>query len=226
LAIILIRTIIVFLSITVSMRLMGKRQIGELELSELVVAILISDLAANPLQDIGIPLMNGLIPIVVLLCCELIISGCIMKSLRFRSIVCGRPSILVENGVICQSEMRKNRFTIDELTEELRNQGVMDISKIQYAVLETDGVLNTILYPEEQPVTPSQLGIQVPDTGYATIVINDGFVLDENLKRLGKNRKWLDKELKKRGDIRPERVFIMTVNGADQIYFLPKEGNK
>lgn len=225
-AIILIRTVIVFLSITVAMRLMGKRQIGELELSELVVAILISDLAANPLQDIGIPLLNGLIPIVVLLCCELIISGCIMNSLRFRSLVCGRPSILVENGVICQQEMRRNRFTIDELTEELRNQGVMDISKIKYAVLETDGVLNTMLYPEEQPLTPSQMGIQVPDTGYATIIINDGTVIDENLRRVGHNRKWLDTELKKRGDVKPERVYIMTVNDAGQIYFLPMEGKK
>ena len=98
LAIILIRTVIVFLSITVALRLMGKRQLGELELSELVVAILISDLAANPLQDIGIPLANGLIPVAVLLCCELIISGLIVKSPRFRSMVCGRPSILIETA--------------------------------------------------------------------------------------------------------------------------------
>ena len=149
-AIILIRTVIVFLSITISLRLMGKRQLGELELSELVVAILISDLAANPLQDIGIPLMNGLIPVFVLLCCELLISGWVMKSIRFRSLLCGRPSVLVENGVISQQEMRRNRFTIDELTEELRGQGIVDISKIKYAVLETDGVLNTVLYRPAQ----------------------------------------------------------------------------
>ena len=108
-AIILIRTVIVFLSITVALRLMGKRQLGELELSELVVAILISDLAANPLQDIGIPLLNGLVPVVVLLCCELLISGCIMKSLRLRSLICGRPSILVENGVIIAADITSGR---------------------------------------------------------------------------------------------------------------------
>ncbi len=225
-AIILIRTVIVFLSITISLRLMGKRQLGELELSELVVAILISDLAANPLQDIGIPLMNGLIPVFVLLCCELLISGWVMKSIRFRSLLCGRPSVLVENGVISQQEMRRNRFTIDELTEELRGQGIVDISKIKYAVLETDGVLNTVLYPAEQPLTPAQMGIQVEDTGYVTIIINDGRVLDKNLKRLGRNRKWLDTELKKRGDIPPERVYIMTVNDAGQIYCLPMEGRR
>ena len=120
--IILIRTVIVFFSITIALRLMGKRQLGELELSELVVAILISDLAANPLQDIGIPLLNGLLPIVVLLCCELLISGFIVKSATFRSLVCGRPSILVENGQISESEMRRNRFTLDELAEELRGR--------------------------------------------------------------------------------------------------------
>ncbi|MGE4354264.1 MAG: DUF421 domain-containing protein [Oscillospiraceae bacterium] len=225
-AIILIRTIIVFVSITVSLRLMGKRQIGELELSELVVAILISDLASNPLQDIGIPLLNGLIPIVVLLCCELIISGLIMKSVRFRGLICGRPSILVENGVINQKEMRKNRFTIDELSEELRNQGIIDISKIKYAILETDGVLNTVLFPEEQPLTPAQMGISVPDTGYTMIIINDGVVIESNLEKSGHNRKWLYYELKKRGVTKPERVFIMTVNNAGQIYFLPMEGKK
>ena len=225
-AIILIRTIIVFVSITISLRLMGKRQLGELELSELVVAILISDMAANPLQDIGIPLLNGLIPVFVLLCCELIISGLIMKSINFRSLICGRPSILVENGIINQKEMRHNRFTIDELTEELRNQGIQDISKIKYAILETDGVLNTMLFPEEQPLTPSQMGINVPDTGYSSIVINDGTVIDKNLKRLGHDLKWLQNELRKRGITQAKNVFIMTVNDAGQIYFLTMEGKK
>lgn len=204
---------------------MGKRQIGELELSELVVAILISNLAANPLEDIGIPLLNGLVPIAVLLCCEIIISGFIMKSLTFRSLVCGRPSILVENGIICQSEMRKNRFTIDELTEELRNQGVIDIQKIKYAVLETDGVLNTILFPSEQPLTPSQMGISVPDTGYSTIVINDGQVVTKNLERLNLDDAWLDAQLKKHGYDSAKQVFIMIVNDAKEIYILPMEDN-
>ncbi len=226
LAIILIRTVIVFLSITVALRLMGKRQLGELELSELVVAILISDLAANPLQDIGIPLANGLIPVAVLLCCELIISGLIVKSPRFRSMVCGRPSILIENGRIVESEMRRNRFTLDELSEELRGQGIDDIAKVKYAVLETDGKLSAMLAPSEQPVTPAQLGIKTADTGYAVIIINDGHLLERNLSVAGRSRSWLNSELKRRGAAGPESVYLMSVNSSGGIYFQAKEERK
>ena len=186
-AIIFFRTIIVFLSIVVSMRIMGKRQLGELELSELVVAILISDMAVHPLQDIGIPLLNGIIPVVTLLCCELIFSGLIMRSVKMRVLLCGKPSMLVSNGEINQIEMRKNRFTLDELTEELRNQSVTDISKVKYAILETDGTLNTILFPGEQPVTVSQMGISVDDPGFPSIIINNGVIIEENLKMMGRD---------------------------------------
>jgi len=150
-SIIFMRTLIVFISIVVSMRMMGKRQLGELELSELVVAVMISDVAANPLQDIGIPLLNGLIPIVVLLCCQLIISTITMYSVHGRILFCGKPNIIIENGVINQREMRKNRFSLDELAEELRNQGVTSINTVQYGILETSGKLNVILNPQERP---------------------------------------------------------------------------
>ena len=129
-AIVFVRTIIIFFAVILLMRLMGKRQLGELETSELVVAVMISDLAANPLQDIGIPLLNGLVPIITLFCCEIILSGLTMKSVTVRKLLCGRPSILVSDGKIDQTQMRKNRFTLDELTEELRIQGVTDIATI------------------------------------------------------------------------------------------------
>jgi len=221
LAILLIRTIIVYFFILLTLRLMGKRQLGELELSELVVALLISDIAATPIQEPNMPILNGLLPVVVLLCCEVALSICLMKNLRLRSFVCGKPSILVENGRIIQKEMRKNRFTIDELAEELRMQGVTDISKIQYAVLETNGQLNTILFPAEQPLTPAQIGIAVPPSGYTTIIINDGRVIDRNLEITGHNRAWLSAELKKRGGLSPDKVYILTVNSAGEIYYLP-----
>ena len=114
-AVTIIRTIIIFVSLVISMRIMGKRQLGELEPAELVVAVLISDLASHPLQDPGIPLLYGLIPVATLLCCEILISAGILKSVRFRSLICGRPSVLIKNGVIDQLEMKKNRFTFDEL---------------------------------------------------------------------------------------------------------------
>ena len=221
-ATILIRTVIVYITILLALRLMGKRQLGQLELSELVVAFLISDLAANPLQNTNMPIHHGLLPVAVLLCCELLISALIMKSTFFRALICGKPSILVEKGVICEREMRKNRFTLDELAEELRNQGITDISKLEYAVLETDGSLNAILFPSEQAVTPSQLGIDAPFGGYTTIIINDGKLLEKNLKLMGKDKKWLDRELKRRGAKSTGDVYILTVNNAGGIYYQPK----
>lgn len=206
------------------MRLMGKRQLGELELSELVVAVLISNVAAHPLQDIGIPIMNGILPVIILLCCELIISGFIVKSVRFRAFICGKPSILISSGVIDQDEMKQNRFTLDELYEELRNQGVLDVSLVKYAVLETDGKLNLVMFPAERPVTASQMQIKVNDTGYPMIIVNNGRLIGENLKKCGKDRKWLDKKLERRKVKRVNDVYLMTLNAADQIYFLEAEG--
>jgi uncharacterized membrane protein YcaP (DUF421 family) len=135
-----------------SMRLMGKRQLGELELPELVVAVLIADLASHPLQDIGIPLINGLLPIIILFCCETLLSGVAMKHVKLRNLLFGKPCFLIEKGKINQAEMRKNRFTLDELTEELRSGGITDISLVEYAVLETNGQLNSLLFRPNGPL--------------------------------------------------------------------------
>ena len=152
-AIILIRTLIIFLALIVAMRLMGKRQLGELELSELVVAVLIADIASIPLQNPSLPLSYGLIPLLVLFCCELIFSGLTYKSIHLRKLLYGRPNFIIERGRIAQQAMHRNRFTLDELTQELRNQGILDIASVEYAVLETNGRLNIILTPEQQPAT-------------------------------------------------------------------------
>ena len=151
LAIILIRTLIIFTALVLAMRLLGKRQLGEMELSELVVAVLVADIAVNPLQDTDMPLIYGLVPLLVLFCCEIIISGLTLKSIRLRQLLYGKPSLLIEKGKIAQREMTKNRFTLDELTQELRNQGILDIASVEYAILETNGQLNIVLYPAEQP---------------------------------------------------------------------------
>ena len=138
-AIVLVRTLVIYFALLITMRLLGKRQLGEMELSEFVLAALIADLAAHPLQDIGIPLINGLVPILTLFCCEVLISGATLKSVHLRSLFFGRPSVLILRGKVIQRELRKNRFSLDELMQELRNQGVLDISKIEYGILETDG---------------------------------------------------------------------------------------
>lgn len=222
--IVIARTVIVYVALLVIMRVLGKRQLGEMELSEFVVAALIADLAAHPLQDIGIPMINGLVPIIVLFCGEVFISGISLKNIRVRRILFGTPSILIHEGKIDQVQMRKNRFTIDELTQELRSQGITDISKIEYAILETDGQLNIIMYASEMPVTPAQLGINAPSHGFPVIVIEDGRVLTQNLHALGLEEKWLDKQIKAHGAGSARDVFLMTVNASREIYFARKEG--
>ena len=222
-AIVFIRTLIIYFALVLIMRLLGKRQLGEMELSEFVVAALIADLASHPLQDIGIPMINGLVPIVTLFCCEVLISGIAMKNIRLRALLFGKPSMLVEKGKIKQREMKKNRFTTDELMEELRNQGYLDISAVEYAVLETDGRLSVIPYPSESPVTPSQLKIEAEDKGYPVVVISDGHVIESNLRLVGRDMNWLNKRLAALGVKNTETVFLMTVNSAGQVYFAPKE---
>ena len=225
-AIIITRTLIIYAALLAAMRLLGKRQLGEMELSEFVVAALIADLAAHPLQDLGIPMINGLVPILTLFCCEVAISRAALKSAKIRALLYGKPSMLIEKGVISQQEMVKNSFTTDELMQELRNQGCLDISRVEYAVLETDGRLNVILYPLEQPVTAGQMNVQCADGGYPVIIISDGQVNEENLTHAGLDRKWLDKELKKRGISSAEKVFMMTINTQKEIYLAETEVEK
>lgn len=220
------RTLIIYFLLFIAMRLMGKRQLGEMELSEFIIAALIADLAAHPLQDIGIPLINGIVPVLVLFCCEVIISGVSMKSVRLRSLLFGRPSILIMRGVINQSELKRNRFTLDELTQELRSKNILDISTVEYAILETDGTLTVIQFPEKLPVTAGQMNIPVTDGGYPILVINDGRILSANLKHAGHDERWLNGELKKRGVSAASDVFIMSVDSAGNIYYAEKELNK
>ncbi len=221
--ILFLRTLIVYVTLLAVMRLLGKRQLGEMELSEFVVAALIADMAAHPLQDLGIPLINGLVPMLTLFCCEVLIAGVSLKSIRLRKLLFGKPSLLISHGVIDQKEMRKNRFTLDELTQELRAQGVTDLSKIEYAILETNGKLTVIPFPAEKPVTASMLGLSVEDSGYPFIIICDGRVLSENLLRSGNDETWLKRELTRRGAKSPREVFLLSVNMAGQIYYCAKE---
>jgi uncharacterized membrane protein YcaP (DUF421 family) len=223
LAISIIRTVILFVLIIVAMRIMGKRQLGELEPAELVVAVLISDLAAQPLQDLGTPLLYGIIPVLTLVGCEILVSGAVIKNIRFRAILCGKPSLIIENGRIIQREMKKNRFTLDELAEELRKKNISDIRTVKHAILETDGSLSTILYADQSPLTPQQAGVEVEEPGYTVMIINDGRVLSENLKRLGYNENWLKKQLCARDVLDSKDVYIMTVDASGRIYFAVKE---
>ena len=222
-AVITVRTLIVFLSIYAAMRLMGKRQLGQLEPSELVVAVLITDMAAHPLQDIGIPLLNGLLPIAILLSCELLISWLCLKSSRLRALCFGKPSILMQDGRIRLEELRRNRFSLDELCEELRGKGVTDLSTVRCAVLETDGTLNVLLNTASQAVTPKQMGLEVPDGGLPVTLISDGVINMKNLPLVRKDEKWLLKELRSRGYTSPRQISYMNMDAPGRIFLQEKD---
>ncbi len=225
-AIAFLRTIILFITLMLSMKVMGKRQLGEMELNEFVVAVLMSDLASNPMQDIGTPLVYGIVPVITLLCCEVLISGAAMKNLRFRAAVYGRPEMIIEDGKINQKTMNANRFTVDELAEELRKKGVTDIAAIKYAVLETDGTLSVMLRAADSPATPRTLALEAQDNGYPVIVINDGRLLSENLRIAGYGEEWLRKQLKARKANSPKDVSLMSVDWQGNTSYSAKERRK
>ena len=218
------KTVVVFLALIVCMRVLGKRQLGELELSELVVSILAADLAAVPIQSPELPVTYGLVPIAALFLCELALSLLTMKSVTARRWLCGKPCFLIREGVICQKEMRRCRFTVDELTEELRGHDVSDPATVRYAVLETDGTLNVVLYPEYRPATAGQLGVQAEDVGYPILLIEDGTLKRENLRAAGVDESWVRRELRQRGcdDIR--QVYVLLRFGDGKVYFAKKDG--
>lgn len=220
------RTIILYLLIIAGIRLMGKRQVGELEPSELVLALIIADLAAVPMQDFGTPLLAGVIPILTLLCVTMVLSVLTMKSIRFRALICGRPSIIVADGKLRQKEMRRNRFTLDELMEELRMQGVSDLTTVKYAILETNGRLSVLPRAEQRPVTAIQMDLHPPEAGLPVILINDGRLIDHNLKGRGLDETWLHKQLAAHHVSRPEQVFLLTVDETNNVYLIPKEDGK
>ena len=220
----LIRTIILYLIIIGGIRLMGKRQVGELEPSELVVSLIIADLAAVPMQDYGIPLLTGVIPILALLALTMILSVLTMKSVRFRILLCGRPSIVIRNGVVDQKEMSRNRLTVDELLEELRSKGYTDPAAVKYAVLETIGLLSVLPYEAQKPPTAQQLNMKVQEPGLPLVVVSDGRLLEHNLSALGYDRVWLEQELALRGCSGAGEVFLLLADEKNTVYLAKKEG--
>ena len=220
------RTIILYFILMTGLRLMGKRQIGELEPSELVLTLIISDLAAVPMQDFGIPLVNGVFPIVTLLCVSMLLSFFSLKSIRFRGLVCGYPTVIIRDGKVLQQNMARNRFTVDELLEQLRSQGYSDLTAVKYAVLETSGQVSVLPYTKDSPVTPQVMNLtSQDDVTLPVLVINDGHIMSENLSASGYDALWLDKQLKERRLTSPRQVFFMTVDETGAVTCVAKEGN-
>ena len=218
-----IRAIILYLLIIVGIRLMGKRQVGELEPSELVLSLIIADLAAVPMQDFGIPLLAGIIPILTLLALTMMLSVLTMKCVAFRTLLCGRPSVIIRRGTIDQGEMRRNRLTVDELLEELRAQGYASPAGVAYAILETNGQLSVLPWQREQPPVRGELGVEAGEPGLPLVLISDGRLLPQNLSACGCSGAWLQRQLRRRGLQGPEQVFLMTVDETGEVYLAAKE---
>ena len=217
-----IRTIFLYLVLIAVVRLMGKRQIGQMEPAEFVVTMLVANLAAIPMQDGGIPLFSGFVPIVTVLGVELVLSALSMKNVRLRKLLCGKPVILIENGNILQKNLRKTRITLDELTGHLREKDVLDLNSVQYAILETNGNLSVFPYPKEMPASAKDAGIQVRKQSLPITVISDGTLMHENLQAAKKNTGWVQRVLKEKQATLAD-TWLLTVDGNDKIVFLRKE---
>lgn len=216
------RSIVLYILVLAVMRLMGKREIGQLQPFELAISIMIADLASIPMTEIGIPIYYGIVPILGLLMMHIFISFLNMKSLKAREIICGRPSILIYRGKINEKELIKQRFTINELEERLRGNNVFNLGDVEYAILETSGQVTVIQKPEKRNIIPEDLDLTPEYEGIPYDLVVDGKVMTENLKELGKNYKWLEKQTEK-FNIKPEEALVVTLDAKGQIFCQKKE---
>lgn len=216
------RAIVLYIIVLVVMRLMGKREIGQLQPFELAISIMIADLASIPMTEIGIPITNGIIPILGLLIMHLIISIINMKSIKAREIICGKPRILIYRGKIDEKALIKERFTINELEERLRGNNIMNLGDIEYAILETSGQVTVIPKPEKRNVIAEDLNITPEYEGISYDLVVDGKVMNKNLKKIGKDYNWLKKEVRK-FNMNPDEALIVTYDGKGQIFCQKKE---
>jgi len=223
LLIVFIRTIILYFLIVIIMRLMGKRQIGQLQPSELVVALIIADLAAIPMGNTGIPLIAGIIPILTLFVCEALLSYISLKSQIARRIISGKPSIVIEKGNILEHELRKQRFNIDDLMEQLRLKNVSDIKDVEYAILETGGQISIILKTEKKTVTREDLNLKLPYEGLPISLIIDGYVNHQNLSIAGHDINWLQNQLKKNNIKSPKDILFAYISEDKKFIYQLKD---
>ena len=216
------RTLFLYLVLIFAVRLMGKRQIGEMEPAEFVVTMLVANLAAIPMQDGAIPLYSGLVPILTVLGMELVLSGLILRSVRLRQLLCGKPVILIDNGKILQGNLKSARINLDELTGQLRAKDVLDIRTVQFAILETSGDLSVFPYPKEKPASAKDAGVQATGQHLPVTVVEDGYLSRENLERAKKDEKWLEKVLSQH-NCGIQDTFLLTVDESGQVVWLGKE---
>jgi uncharacterized membrane protein YcaP (DUF421 family) len=215
--VVFIRALVLYLIVVIVMRVMGKRQIGQLQPFELAIAIMISELAAVPMQNTGIPLVNGIIPIITLLIAQLLMSFLTLKSIRARAIICGKPTILIEKGRIREDELRKELYTLNDLLEQLRIKDYPNITDIEYAILETNGQLSVIPKSQKRPLNPADMNIKTDYEGITVDVVIDGHIMTNNLKTIGKDQQWLTQEMRKQHYNDPSEILLACVDPAGKL---------
>ena len=217
-----LRTLLLYLVLIFVIRIMGKRQIGEMEPAEFVVTMLVANLAAIPMQDAGIPLFSGLVPILTVLGMELVLSWATLRSVTLRRFFCGKPVILIENGKILQQNLKAARITLDELTGHLREKDVLDITTVQFAILETDGQLSVFPYPAHSPASARDAGIQAKKQYLPVTIIEDGYLSAENLRKAGKDAAWVERVLREK-KAEKNTTLLLTVDPSDRVVWIGKE---
>lgn len=217
-----IRTIIIYFALLLTLRFMGKRQIGELRVSELIITLLLSEIAVQPITDRNKPLLYAIIPILLLLAVEVIVSFLLLKSNLFKKLFYGSPTILIKRGKLIQKELNRNRIEADELISELRQKGFAKLDDIYYVVLEENGKLSVFPKADKAPATPSDLGLKPSESGVDHLIIIDGYILRERLSEIGWDERRLDDEIKRSG-LRLEEIFIMTADDSGQVNCVRKE---
>ena len=218
---IILRTIIIYLFLFTIMRLMGKRQLGELEVSELVSTLLISDIAALPITDRKIPLLYAIIPILIITAFEISLSILLTRVPSVKNLISARPSTLIERGRINEKEMRRNRISIDELLSELRQKDVSDLDEVDYAIMEQNGKLTVIKKKSYSPPTLKDIGIKVEENGISHIIIADGRIDRYGLKKAKKTHQWLTGYLSAK-KLSPSDIYLMTLDDLGKPYIIKK----
>ena len=218
----LLRAIIIYIFITVAMRVMGKRQIGELNPQELVITILISAVATVPLENNGMPLANSLIPIAIFISFEIINSALSMKSIKFRALIKGKPRFIIKDGKIQQGELTKLRFTIDDLTDAVRQAGVFDISQVANAIVETNGVVSVQKKSEYAPLTPKDIGIKTEDAEVPITAIVDGKAVADFFGNVNIDENEAKLIAISNGE-QPQNILVMTIKNDGTAYIVAKE---
>ena len=217
------RTVLFHGILIVTVRLLGKRQIGQMEPSEFVVTMLLANLATIPMEEPDVPVTHGLVPIALVIAAELLMAFAMLRSIRLRRLLCGKPVILIENGRIVEENLRRTHVNLDELTMHLREQEIFDLTEVKFAILETNGQLSTLLFAKDRPASAKDAGIRASETELPVTLVSDGNLMRENLAVAKRDEKWVEKELQKR-NCSLSQTLLLTVDRKGNVYFVKKRG--